>query len=85
MPEAPNSENKNILVIGSTKHSRATCVSWLSDFPNLEEYYAVIVDMPSLTQPLFDKLVSTDSGKLGTLLQQILTLLHRKVGLLYLL
>ena len=76
MPEIPNSENKNILVIGSTKHSRATCVSWLSDFPNVEEYYAVIVDMPSLTQPLFDKLVSTDSGKLETLRKQILTLLH---------
>jgi tRNA(Ser,Leu) C12 N-acetylase TAN1 len=41
----------------------------------VEEFDAVIIDMPSLTQPLFDKLVSAQPRKLKTLGDQILTLL----------
>ncbi|MCJ7634458.1 telomere resolvase [Candidatus Bathyarchaeota archaeon] len=67
-------KNKSILVIGNTTHSRATCVSWTWDFPNIEEFECVIVDMPSLYQSIFDDLVSKESNKFRELREGIQTL-----------
>ena len=33
----------DILVIGDKKHRRATCVDWMEEFPNIEEFDLVII------------------------------------------
>lgn len=46
-----------LLVIGSGGHDRADCFDWMQPFPNLEEYDAVILNLASIDQSLFDKMV----------------------------
>jgi hypothetical protein len=45
-----------ILVIGDKKHERATCVDWMEDFPNIEEFDLVIIGLNTLGQRIFDKI-----------------------------
>jgi hypothetical protein len=46
----------DILVIGDKKHGRATCVDWMEDFPNIEEFDLIIIALNTLTQKIFDKI-----------------------------
>jgi hypothetical protein len=46
----------DILVIGDKKHGRATCVDWMEDFPNIEEFDLIIIGLNMLTQKIFDKI-----------------------------
>lgn len=65
---------KEILVIGSANHSRATCAYWTDNFPNIEEFDIVIVNLPSLSQTMLDYLNSSEPLKLPMVRNQILTL-----------
>jgi len=67
---------RDILVIGSLNHSRATCIDWMWDFPNIEEFDAVIVNMPSLGQAQFDHVDSYQPIKLPSAKREISTLLN---------
>ena len=59
-----------VLVIGSKDHDRASCLDWLQQFPNIEEYYSVIMNMQSLTQDTYNKIYD----KIFRLREQITTL-----------
>lgn len=50
-------QKHRILVIGSKDHKRADCVNWLEPFPNIEEFDSIIIDMQSLNQETYDKIV----------------------------
>ena len=41
-----------ILVIGYGDYDRATCVSWHEDFPNIEEFDSVIIDLTAFPKSL---------------------------------
>jgi hypothetical protein len=45
-----------VLVIGSRDHERADCIDWLQSFPNIEDYDSIVIDLPSLTQEIYDKI-----------------------------
>jgi hypothetical protein len=60
----------DILVIGDKKHARATCVDWMEDFPNIEEFDLVIIALNTLTQKIFDKV----SSKLHSIADEITTI-----------
>ena len=64
-----------ILVIGSQGHDRADCLDWMQPFPNIEEYDAVILNLTSLSQPLFDSMVRTKAGQLVNLRAPMMTLM----------
>lgn len=44
-----------VLVIGSKGHARVECVDWLEEFPNIEDYDAIIINLLSLSQQVYDK------------------------------
>lgn len=55
----------DILVIGDKKHGRATCVDWMEDFPNIEEFDLIIIGLNTLTQKIFDKIPDKLHGIAG--------------------
>lgn len=61
-----------ILVIGSKNHSRAECFDWLQPLPNVEEYDALIINMQSMTQQIFDQIVD----KIRELAESICTVIN---------
>lgn len=46
-----------ILIIGAKDHDRADCFDWQQPFPNIEEYDSIIINLQSLTQALYDKIL----------------------------
>ena len=59
------------LVIGSKNHFRAECFDWLQPFPNIEEYDALIINMQSLNQENYDKIIDKIkelSGSISTII-----------------
>lgn len=65
---------QGILVIGAKGHKRAHCIDWLGHFPNIEEYDAVIINLQTLSQSLFDRLQDLDGGKLLNIQKEIRTI-----------
>jgi len=59
----------DILVIGDKKHGRATCVDWIEEFPNIEEFDLVIIALNTLTQKIFDRI----SDKPASIAREITT------------
>jgi len=49
-------QKHRILVIGSKDHLTAECFNWLENFPNVEEYDSVIINMQSLSQENYDQI-----------------------------
>ncbi len=49
-------QKHRIMVIGSKDHNRAECFNWLENFPNVEEYDSVIINMQSLSQEYYDQI-----------------------------
>jgi hypothetical protein len=45
---------RKIIIIGSKGHHRADCSDWQDQFPNIEEYDSVILNLQSLNQKILD-------------------------------
>ena len=61
-----------ILIIGSRDHDRADCVDWLQPFTNIEEYDSIIINLQSLTQEVYDRILT----KIRRMKESIATVFH---------
>jgi hypothetical protein len=48
-------QKQRVLIIGSKDHLRANCYDWLENWPNIEDFDVIIINMHTLSQDIFDK------------------------------